>query len=460
MSACLVIIVFSTVLMGSISYILVRNHLISAHTEEMTRTADIVANIATDLLGDYNTSYNSFYNLNINVIANKSDTSIIICDYKGNIITKSDNYRVSEKQIDLSPFDEFEEGEKQIKKGVLDKAFSKRTITVSAPVVYRGRLFGTVLVTVLASTVYRKSEAVLGIFALITIFAIVASVLLSYLLSRRITKPIKALSVASREIAKGSFGKRVFLNSSIPEMQELEASFNSMAQELETQITRRTDFIANVSHDLRTPMTTICGFVEAVLDGTVSEKEREGYLKIVLSETKRLSEFVKKLLAVATYDNGTPVIEKTEFDLNEMVRDVLLSLEKNITEKELKVEFTYDSDISEVFAGKAEIHSVLQNLVENAVKFSDLGGEVSVEIKHSGKKTVTSVSNTGAEISDTDKKYIFDRFYKADRSRTDKKSGFGLGLYIVKSILIAHKEDIKVVSKNGKTTFMFTLPTA
>ena len=214
-------------------------------------------------------------------------------------------------------------------------------------------------------------------------------------------------------------------------------------------------FLGTVAHDLRTPMTSISGFVDAILDGTIPPENQEHYLKIVSSETHRLSRLVNTLLNVTRIQSGQGSLNITDFDVCENARLALISLEQLINSKNIEIDFLPCEDTCYVSADSDAIHQVLYNLLHNAIKFTDDGGKISIRFeKQQSDKCLITVSNTGDGIPDGELEHIFDRFYKASSS-----GGTGLGLYICKTIIDLHGEEITVKSrKNEDTCFGFTLP--
>ena len=225
-----------------------------------------------------------------------------------------------------------------------------------------------------------------------------------------------------------------------------------------TEETRRV-FLANVSHDLRTPMTTIGGFIDGILDGAIPPEKYEHYLGIIASEVRRLSRLVNSLLEITRIQAGERKFNMESFDIAEMAREILISNEQRIEKKHLDVSFECDNDRMFVYADRDAIYQILYNLCDNAVKFSRDGGAYKISIIAKAGKVYTSVYNEGQGIADDDIDYVFDRFYKSDKSRGLDKTGTGLGLYIAKTIIDAHHEEIWVRSVYGKfCEFVFTLP--
>ena len=263
------------------------------------------------------------------------------------------------------------------------------------------------------------------------------------------------MSRAAREYAAGKFDVRVPVKGN-DEISDLAIAFNNMADALSGVETQRSSFLANVAHDLRTPMTTIAGFIDGILAGAIPQEKQAYYLELIASEVRRLSRLVSSLLDITRIQAGERKFTSVAFDICEMARQILISFEKSIDEKKLNVEFLTDEDSMMAYADRDAIYQVLYNICHNAVKFSRVGGLLCISIKEKNKKIFVSVKNEGDGIP-----YVFDRFYKSDKSRGLDKTGVGLGLYIVKAIINAHKEEIWVDSVEGENcTFSFTLQPA
>ena len=215
--------------------------------------------------------------------------------------------------------------------------------------------------------------------------------------------------------------------------------------------TARQEFVANVSHELKTPMTTIAGYLDGMLDGTIPQAEQRHYMELVSTEVRRLSRLVRNMLEISRLkDQGIPA--------DKAAGQALLSFEQRINRKHLNVDVDMPELGVTVRAMPDAVTQVLYNLIDNAVKFIDDGGTLSIRVERSGNKAVTTGGNTGPSIAPEVRPLSFDRFHKTDKSRSTDRDGVGLGLYIVKTIVLAHGEDIYVTSRDGKTEFTFTLP--
>ena len=278
---------------------------------------------------------------------------------------------------------------------------------------------------------------------------------------RQQMKPIKQMTAAARRMAHGQMDVRVDVNETdTAELNELAVAFNNMAQALAQSERKRQEFVANVSHELKTPMTTISGYMDGMMDGTIPADQRPKYMEIISAEVKRLSRLVRSMLEVSRIqDQGVPPERKRSFDLCQTAGEVLLSFEKKINDKKLEVETDLPDLGARTLADPDAITQVIYNLIDNAVKFCPEGGTLGLAITQTkGGKYLVSIRNTGPTIPPEELPLVFDRFHKTDKSRSADRDGWGLGLYIVKTIVLSHEEDIYVTSRDGVTEFSFTMP--
>ena len=279
-----------------------------------------------------------------------------------------------------------------------------------------------------------------------------------YAMTYRLTKPLKLMSEASKAMAKGDFSKRIPVTSD-DEIGELAVSFNQMTNSLVQLEGMRRSFVANVSHELKTPMTTISGFIDGIIDGTIEPDKQQYYLNIVSEEVKRLSRLVQSMLSMAKLESGEFVIKPELFDFRELLCTIVVSQEQRIEKKSINIEgLDSMADIS-VNADRDLIHQVIYNLVDNAIKFTEEQGTISFSLKTESKKMVFEITNTGKGIPEAELPYVFERFYKVDKSRSVNKNSTGLGLYIARTIIKAHGGVLSVASSENKfTTFRVVLP--
>lgn len=300
-------------------------------------------------------------------------------------------------------------------------------------------------------------SSLLRTIVLSTMWVLIAMLLAIYFVSERTIGPLKSMSRAAKQFASGKLDVRVHVSGN-DEIAELAVAFNSMAESIANMEKMRSGFLGNVSHDLRTPMTTISGFVDGILDGTIPKDKHEYYLRIISSEVKRLSRLVKALLDISRIQAGERKFMPEYFDICEMARQILISFEQMIDNKHLEVEFDIDKDSMVAYADVDAIHQVFYNICDNAVKFSREGGLLRVSVKSIEKKIHVFVYNEGSGIPEEDIPYVFERFYKTDKSRSLDRTGVGLGLFIARSVIEAHGEKIEVRSvQNEYCEFEFTL---
>jgi signal transduction histidine kinase len=292
----------------------------------------------------------------------------------------------------------------------------------------------------------------LVVFALAMVF--------SYICSVRLTKPLQEMATAVRRFGQGEFDVRVQDPGKTEEVAQLATAFNNMADSLAQSETRRQEFVANISHELKTPMTTISGFTDGILDGTIPPEKSREYLQVVSAETKRLARLVRKMLDISKLQSKQNVVGHEQFDLCEIMCQMLLSLEGKINARHLDMDVQMPEEPVKVWGEPDAITQVGYNLMDNAIKFSPEGGVIGLQIATKDGKAYVTVCNRGPTIPAEELPLIFDRFHKSDKSRSMDKDGVGLGLYIVKTILNNHKEDITVTSENGVTSFTFTMTLA
>ncbi|MDO5142328.1 MAG: HAMP domain-containing sensor histidine kinase [Eubacteriales bacterium] len=307
-----------------------------------------------------------------------------------------------------------------------------------------------------AADMVRHSTQMLVLILLVTLATLL---ILSFIISQHVTRPLKNMASAARAFASGDFSVRVPEDNHCYEIDELAVSFNNMARDLDQLEELTRGFISNVSHEFKTPMTTIGGFVDGMIDGTIPPEQRDKYLHIIAEETRRLSRMVGRMLDTAKIQSGELIINPAPLDFSEMTTRILLSFEQKIEQKHLSVA----CDVGErlmVMGDVDHLYRAVYNLTDNAVKFIDEGGRLCLRAHAEGGFCAFSISNTGKGISDEELPHVFERFYKADRSRSLDKTGAGLGLYIVKNIVNLHGGEIAVRSDDGETEFSLTLPLA
>lgn len=349
--------------------------------------------------------------------------------------------------------------------GAYDKLFGESTLSVGHPIIYvnsnhKATVIGAVFFHINMQTIMAPVEYVYNSILTILLLSLAVALLLILILTNKIIIPLKQMNDAAKNIANGDFSTKVNIYSD-DEVGELASSFNYMAEELGKLEELRKSFIANISHDFRSPLTSIKGFVQAMLDGTIPVDSQDKYLNIVLDESERLTKLTNNILDLTKMEGGEIKLDIVEFDLHEVIRKIIIGFEQRIVEKDLKINLLLIQERLIVLADIEKIQRVIYNLLDNAIKFVNNADEITVETSVVSKKALITISDTGPGIEKDSLKYVFDRFHKADKSRGRDKKGTGLGLAIVKQIIKNHGEDIIVESEVGVgTKFIFELPVA
>lgn len=391
-----------------------------------------------------------------------SESNIILVSSGGNVLleTGADIY-INQEKLGEKTMNEIRQDAENSTFNDLGGLFEQRRFNHIYPVENSetGKAMGYIILTSGNSGMSQVFENIIKVIIIASLWVFLAAIIIVYFITDRITTPIKQISKAVKSYAKGNFDVRIPVEGE-DEIATLSVAFNNMAADLTKLEKTRNTFFSSVSHDLKTPMTSIQGFIEGIMDGTIPEDKHNYYLGIVLEEVKRLSRLVNSLLDITRMQSGSVKLSPEKFDVCEMARLILISFEEKIEELKLDVEFNCDDDPSNVFADKDAIHQVLYNIVSNAMKFTPCGGKLKIDItkEKSTEKYEVSVYNTGIGIKEEEIPFVFDSFYKADSSRGLDKTGTGLGMFIAKSKIEAHGEKIGVESEYEKyCRFWFTL---
>ncbi len=352
------------------------------------------------------------------------------------------------------------------KRSTFNGAYDSKMMVVGMPVEYQGVIVGAMYFNTSLFDMRRTALELFYVFLFSSALSILAAAVLVYIQSRKISKPIGRINEAVRNIASGNFDRRVAVTSA-DEIGQLAASFNFMADSIAAIEDNRTEFISDVAHELRTPMTSISGFVEGIIDGTIPPEKHNEYLKIVLDESKRLTKMVNDMLEMSKLSSSEYKLDITKFDLNELTRICIISLGSRIDEKNLELNVDFSSENLMVVADKGALQRVIINLIDNAIKFSYPNTTIGISTWVERGRAKFCIGNFGDGISGEDLSNIFNRFYKTNKSRTYDKSGAGLGLSFVKNIMTLHKQSVWVESVDTKegsaakyTKFTFTLELA
>ena len=455
---CFILVAFSFVGIGRLYLIREYKSDMVASAEEVSRTAAAVGQ---------NDSMNSWLlSMIISAISRSTGNHIFITDANGLVMSCSDQTPMCKHYGTLLPEDimaEIKSGQ-ETEISTLGGMYTNPRYIVTHEITREtdGELMGYVFVTNAPDNILSNWSTFVPIATVIAVLVLCMSLAVSLVYSKRMARPLDEIAAASRKFARGDFSVRVKQQEDpTDEMGALIDSFNKMADSLQNAENRRSEFIANVSHELRTPMTTIAGFADGILDGTIPKDQETKYLTSIRDETRRLSRLVRDMLdASQTRARAADPSKRTVFDLTELVLQTLLSFETRATQKNLDVNPQLPENHIMVIADKDAITRVIYNLLDNAVKFATPGSCLTLRLYRDAQKAYVSIKDIGETIPQDDLPFIFDRFHKSDRSRSLDKDGVGLGLYLVKSIINSHDEDIAVKSEDGATEFVFTLKLA
>lgn len=383
---------------------------------------------------------------------------IVIVDKDGFICYSSDEITAKgPQQLPSSVMDELSDG-KHYEHGTLQDIYNDNYYIYAVPYTQSGQVAGYCIVAQESLWTSDFTPTILGIILLVVLSAAILIFILSAVYAYNTTRPLKQMADAAKRFAVGDFESRGHIKSN-DEIGELAAAFNEMADSLASSEGMRRNFIANVSHELKTPMTTIAGYIDGILDKTIPTEEQEYYLGVISQEVKRLNRLVTSMISLSKIDSGEITVNKAPFVIQDTAFNVLLNFENEIEKKKLRIEGLDDDEDLNVYGDSDLIHQVFYNLVENAVKFTNEDGYIRFGFSHKNNRVYVYIENSGEGIQDEDIRLIFDKFYKADKSRSINKKSMGLGLYIVRSIILLHGGNIIAESEPGSyCRFTFWIP--
>jgi len=444
---------------------LVKNYMSNQAFESLENDGTAIASLASAYYTEGSLSGREFF-VNLSIASRVSDADAVIFDAAGKLILCSD-----------SPFGCPHQGwtingdylDRVLTQGIARNngrftgLYEDARYVVSVPIedVRTGDNIGIVMVSVPMESTLAVLDRLSDIYLFVSLLSVAVVMVIMSVFARRHSAPLKEMAQAASAFGHGNLNARVNVSrAASQEVEELALAFNNMASSLQKSEYQRQEFVANVSHELKTPMTTIGGYIDGILDGTIPQEKQRHYMQIVSDETKRLSRLVRSMLDISRLQEqaGIPEEKKTRFDLEECAGQALITFEQKILAKEVQVTVDMPEHPVYIFADQDSITQVIYNLLDNAVKFCPQGGNMGLTIKEGSSKAYISVSNDGQTIPPEELPLVFDRFHKLDKSRSQNRDGWGLGLYIVKTIVCSHGEDISVSSRDGKTEFTFTMP--
>ena len=466
MSITVGMVLLTLVLLGTVFFSLSYNYARGQKTDELLERAQVVSRLSVRYLesGRYLTMeelrQDQVFQQLAATAAMISDMDILVCDEEGHVLLSTDETMEGQSiTIPEGVMSAVLEQGTWAGRSRLDQLYESKRFVGGVSVVSptTGKVLGSVFTVSSGDTVDALWRTFAGLLVMTALVVLMISFVATSVTTMRQIKPIREMAQATRCYAEGDFDIRMNDYGRDDEIGELAASFNNMAERLQQTERQRREFIANISHELKTPMTTIAGYTDGILDGTIPPENEKQYLQIIANESRRLSRLVRRMLDVSQLQAMDPLRNGNHFDICESMRRVLISMEKKINDRHLDVEADIPDEPILVLGDNDMITQVLYNLLENAAKFAREGSTLYLGVTMMDGKARVTVRNVGDTIPAEELPLLFERFHKSDKSRSEDKDGYGLGLYIVKTILQHHKEDISVTSENGVTTFTFSL---
>lgn len=470
------IVLVSFIVVGASFMTLMTNTLLNQISEDTKTTASNLAEMTTELFNsdiprDNPQAAIATMCKNVEFISRSKDYDAFICDQNGNVIVCSEtfsNFEINEnyvceqhgnlripaiyiRQVAASEFNEFTK-----LNGIYDSYHS----VCMSPIYLNKEFIGFCVVSApLMGSVTPNVGKTLVMFVVSAAAVLLLVTVAVSIMTERIAKPIRNLETATKCYASGDFTYRVPELNANDELAALVTKFNAMATSLSQIENSRRSFVANVSHEFKTPMTTIGGFINGILDGTIPPEKQDYYLNIVSSEINRLSKMVTTMLNISKIETGNVDMNIEQFDIAPKLVTTFLGFEQLISKKNIEIEGFEDLQSAMVHGDSAMIDQVIYNLADNAVKFTNEGGKIIVNTATDKKFTYLAITNTGKGIPEKEIDKVFERFYKVDQSRSTDVKSTGLGLYLIKSIIDLHNGSVTVESEvNSFTRFTIKLP--
>ena len=466
-SVCCSVVLMSIVILGILFMVFAAQYFKEDKLGALEKNAEYAAELTLEhvvsidgvyQIVDYNSSLTTAWipmakSMDADIYLSNLSGEVLLCTHRSTCSHKA--YGINEDIINKTKEDGIY---KEV--GKMGEIYKSSYYTVGVPLkLSDGRIAGIVFASTSAQELTDFMGEILKMFLLSALVMMVVTFAVVYVVTGNLVRPLREMVKATESFAKGDFSARVPINER-DEIGKLSMAFNNMAARLAQQESVRRSFVANVSHELKTPMTSIAGFIDGILDGTIPPEKERHYLTIVSDEVKRLSRLVRSMLNIAKIEAGEMKLNPTVFDVNEAVLSSIFTFEQTIESKHLEIK-GLDAGKIMVEADEDLIHQVVYNLLENAVKFVNEGGYIEVSYTVDAKRTYINIKNSGEGIPKDEISKVFDRFYKTDRSRSIDKTGVGLGLHIVRSIVNLHQGEVIVRSVEGEyCEFSFSVATA
>ncbi len=448
---------FGFVVVGSFVSSMITDHLTREKSEDLYREAAIIANTYANDLYNSQASLDTV-RLQISALSRYIKSTIWIINPSGRMVLDSSKLLAPDSEIIVENFDPAVTAGTYYTQGDFFGSFKTDMLSVIAPISSSLKINGYVVIHYPMSELEKSSNEILNICYIMLIILFLLSLIILIFFTEMVYIPLKTITAATEQYASGNMHYEFSVDSE-DEIGYLAATLSYMAGEIARSEDDQKKFVANVSHDFRSPLTSMHGYLEAMVDGTIPPEKHEKYLKIVLNETDRLTKLTNSLLTLNNLNTSGMLLDITDFDINEVIRNVTATFGGTCMERGISFDLILTGETMYVSADRGKIEQVLYNLCDNAVKFSHHDSAITIETTEKHNKVFVSVKDTGIGIPKDDIKNIWDRFYKSDLSRGKDKKGTGLGLSITKEIIRAHNEHINVISTEGVgTEFIFSLP--
>ena len=449
----------SFILIATLGSKMVENSLVETYSRRLYREADQIAASQDAIYISDAEALEDIYD-NLKALALYQNSQIWLISTDGRIRLNTSESFDPETSESLPDFDPLDLGSGYYTIGRFFDYFDRDVLSVMVPITSNLNIRGYVSIHMDMQDIYRDREALLSSFYMLFLLLFLIFFVVLVLVVIFIYNPLKKITRGAQEYASGNLGYTITVRTG-DEMGYLAQTLNYMSGELKRTDEYQRKFVANVSHDFRSPLTSIKGYVEAILDGTIPPEMQEKYLNIVLFETDRLNKLTRGMLDLNRMDNTGFYLDITSFDINGVIKKTAATFEGACTAKRISIELLLTAEPLYVSADIGKIQQVLYNLLDNAIKFSPNNSTIRVETTERHGKVFVSVKDNGMGIPRASLSKIWERFYKLDASRGKDRKGTGLGLAIVKEIINAHKQNINVISTEGTgTEFVFSLDRA
>ncbi len=449
--------IFSFIIVTTFVPSMTREHLIREKAENLYVEATLISN--TYALGLYTSETDlETVKTQLDSLAAYLDSIIRIINPSGRLVLDTNQPLNVENVVMIEGFDPTITSGSYYTINRFFNNFDSDVLSVFAPITSGYMVKGYVVIHCDMTDIQESCNSLQGISYITLVVFFLLSLIILIFFTEIVYVPLRKITYATEQYANGNMHYE-FQVESDDEIGYLAACLNYMASQIAGAEDDQKKFVANVSHDFRSPLTSIRGYLEAMLDGTIPQEQHEKYLNIVLAETDRLTKLTNSLLSLNNLNTKGMLLDRTDFDINIIIRATAASFEGTCRKKILSIELILTDEEMYVYADMEKIQQVLYNLLDNAIKFSHHCSTIKVETSVKKNKLFLSIKDTGIGIPKDDLKLIWDRFYKSDLSRGKDKKGTGLGLSIVKEIINSHGEHINVISTEGAgSEFIFTLP--